>query len=481
MQNKIILPLVFTFLLLVGFVVRLYKFNEPIADWHSWRQADTSAVSRNFVKHGFDLLHPKFDDLSNIPSGKDNPKGHRFVEFPLYNAMQASSFLLFKSFTLEQWGRLVSIVASLFSATFLYLFVKKHFGITVGIFTSFFFLFLPFNVFYSRTILPDPSMVMAVLGATYFFDIWVSRGLKVSNKWFFIAVLFTSVSLLLKPYALFFMLPMAWSAWDKLGRRIFSRFDLLLFWFFSIFPLLAWRIWMMQYPEGIPHSLWLFNDGNIRFKGAFFYWLFAERIGRLLLGYWGVGLLVLGIIKKQAKKEQGLCFAFIASSLLYFSVIAKGNVQHDYYQIAIVPTISLLMGIGANFLLDFKNGLFHKVASISVLVMCIIFSCMFSWYYVRDFYNINNRAIVTAGNAVDTLTPKDAKVIAPYNGDTSFLYQTNRQGWALFQADVDDMVGMGADYLVFVKPTKEDYGMVGKYTVIAASDEYLLVDIAKKK
>ena len=69
-------------LILIGaFGVRLYRFDGPIADWHSWRQSDTSAVSRNFVKYGFDILHPKFDDLSNVPSGLDNPNGYRFVEF----------------------------------------------------------------------------------------------------------------------------------------------------------------------------------------------------------------------------------------------------------------------------------------------------------------------------------------------------------------------------------------------------------------
>ena len=65
-----------------AFFVRLYHFSWPVADWHSWRQVDTSAVSRNFVKNGFDLLRPKFEDLSMAVSLKDNPQGYRFVEFP---------------------------------------------------------------------------------------------------------------------------------------------------------------------------------------------------------------------------------------------------------------------------------------------------------------------------------------------------------------------------------------------------------------
>ena len=47
-MDKLKIALVFL-ILLVGLLLRLYRFDNPIADWHSWRQADTSAVSRNFA------------------------------------------------------------------------------------------------------------------------------------------------------------------------------------------------------------------------------------------------------------------------------------------------------------------------------------------------------------------------------------------------------------------------------------------------
>ena len=40
-------------------------------------------------------------------------------------------------------------------------------------FSAFFFAFVPYNIYYSRTILPDQSMVAAVLAGTYFFSNWV--------------------------------------------------------------------------------------------------------------------------------------------------------------------------------------------------------------------------------------------------------------------------------------------------------------------
>ena len=166
--------LVLFIILMLGFLVRLYKFNAPIADWQAWRQADTSAVSRNFIKFGFDLLHPRFDDLSNVPSGiYDNPNGYRFVEFPIYNIAQAGLFKLFGILTIEEWGRLVTIFSSLLSSVFLYLIIKKHLNGISGLFAAFFFTFIPFNIYFGRTILPDQTTVTAFLGAIYFFDKWL--------------------------------------------------------------------------------------------------------------------------------------------------------------------------------------------------------------------------------------------------------------------------------------------------------------------
>ena len=59
--------IILTIIIIIAFVARLYRINNPIADWHSWRQADTSAVTRRYVSEGVNLLYPKYDDLSSIP------------------------------------------------------------------------------------------------------------------------------------------------------------------------------------------------------------------------------------------------------------------------------------------------------------------------------------------------------------------------------------------------------------------------------
>ncbi len=469
-------------ILLGAFLVRLYKFNNPVADWQSWRQADTSAVSRNFIKKGFDILHPRFDDLSNVPSNFfDNPNGYRFVEFPIYNIAQAGVFKIFDRFTIEEWGRLISILSSLAASLFIFLIVKKHQSKLAGFLALFFFAFLPYNIYYSRTILPDVMMLATLLGGIFFFDLWLERKrFTIYDLRFTITLIFTASSLLLKPFALFFTLPLVYLAFNKFGFSFLKKWQLWLFLFIAIAPLAFWRIWMLQYPAGIPRSDWLFNMNDIRFKGAFFSWLFDKRIANLILGAWGLPLFILGLLSKTNKKSYVFFLTFLISSLLYIFVVAGGNVQHDYYQIPIVPSLIIFVSLGGEYLLTLNTSLLRRSLGLLLFVILALFMFAFSWQDIRAYYNINNPAIVRAGRAVDRLIPENAKVIAPYEGDTSFLYQIKRQGWASFEKPLPQMIKMGADYLVLVNPQKKDYDIGKTYKIVSATPDYILFNLHQK-
>lgn len=469
-----------TIILLGAFLVRLYQFHRPVADWHSWRQVDTSAVSRNFLKYGFDLLHPKFDDFSKGVSLIDNPKGYRFVEFPIYNVAQAGLYKVFNNFTIEEWGRLVTIFSQLASMVFLYFITKKYIGTRSGFIAISFFAFVPYNIYYGRVLLPDSTMVAASLGSIYFLDKWLEEKSKAQVKghiFFILSIFFTASAFLLKPYALFFTLPLFYLVFRSYGIGVVKQWKLWIFAILSLIPLIFWRLWIMQYPEGIPQSNWLFNQYDIRFKGAFFQWLFADRIASLILGYFGLPFVILGIIIKN-KKEELLWISFLAASLLYMSVIAYGNVHHDYYQILIIPTLAIFFAKGVDFILEKSGNIFNRFTSYLVIIASILLMLAFGWFKIRDYYNLQHVEVLSAGKAVDALTPKDAKVIAPYGGDTTFLYYTNRRGWPVWDRPIIDFIKEGANYLVFVKPGKDELNFKKYFSVVGeAENEYVIYNL----
>ena len=53
--------LILAFILLFGFCARAATFRSPLLDAHSWRQADTAAISRNFLRERFNIFYPQID------------------------------------------------------------------------------------------------------------------------------------------------------------------------------------------------------------------------------------------------------------------------------------------------------------------------------------------------------------------------------------------------------------------------------------
>ena len=477
MNKTLVTRLIVFFTLVIGVGLRTYKIQGPIADWHSWRQADTAAVARNFIKFGFDPLRPRYDDLSNIQSGKDNPMGWRMVEFPIYQSLALAGYKVFSRLSIEIWLRVISIAASVGIALALYLLGKRYADWLTGWLACFFYSILPYSVYYGRTTLPDTLMVFFALVCLLFCSRSFESESRIKLRPLIAGSVFGALSILTKPFGIFLLLPVLYFSLRRF-RFEFKWFLLVgLQWAIIFLPLLVWRRWIAQFPEGIPVYGWLLNANNIRFKGAWFYWLFAERVGRLILGYWGLIPLGLGILATNRKKEGLFFVLLLTGSLLYFIIVAAGNVQHDYYQILILPAVALSLAKGTSFLLT--TNVFNWFLRYVVAVVSMLFMVAFSFYTIRTYYWINRPEIVEAGHEADRLIPKDAKVIAPYSGDTAFLYQTNRQGWPL-GFDIDKKISMGATHYVTVAPTDSDFetrDLAKKYHVLVRNDKFAIIEL----
>ena len=462
-----------------GFIVRFYRFNNPIADWHSWRQADTAAVTRNFVKQGFTPLYPKFDAENSLNERQlPNPNRYFFAEFPIYNILVYAGFTSFGHFTIEQWGRLISIFFSTLSIGFLYLLVRKYSSERIALISSFVFAFLPYNIYYGRVIMPDPMHICFSVLSLYLVTLWVRLG-----KWYLalLSGLAFTIAVLTKPYALVLLLPIAYLMLSKWRLRIYKIPSVYLFTVVGIVPFILWRRHINMFPEGQFGTTWLFNQGNIRFTGAFFRWLIYDRMNRLIFATGGFVLFWLGVIKAETEKEGFFYYTWFLSVLIFFTVIARGNVTHDYYQMPIVPIGSIFVAIGFDYLISNGNK-FHQRAintGIALILMVLMFS--FGWYEVRGYFNINHPEIVEAGIAADKLLPKDARVITPYDNDSAFLYQTNRHGWTFGGDKIPKWISEGAQYLVSVNYDDITNIYIKNCVVVTKTPSYAIINLTKCK
>lgn len=472
-------------LVLVGLSARLYKLNTPLADWHSWRQSDTASVTREFVKNNYSIFLPHYQDLSSISNGLDNLDGLRMVEFPFSNFKTAQLLRAFPNLDLVSTSRMVSILHSLVSILALYLIVYElSRDRAVSFFSALVLAIMPYSVYYSRTILPEPIMLSYQLLGLLLFILYLNKPrahIVRLTALFFLSSTTLAFSLLAKPTAVFIAPVLILIAVYKLGWKSLQRLDLWLFGLVVTAPLLTWRSWIQNFPEGIPASDWLLNGNGIRLRPAWWRWLFAERVAKLMLGYWGTVFVALGVLSKSVKKRELFDLVTVTWSLsmiLYLVVFATGNVQHDYYQVMLTPIVSILFARGALWLWRLPRTYISRTLLLPLLGLIASLSLYLSWYEVRGYYNINNPAIVKAGQRVDQLTSADAKVIAPYGGDTAFLFQTNRTGWPI-GGDISSLIEKGATHYVTTTLDDEANKLLDQYQIIEQTGDYLILDLTE--
>jgi hypothetical protein len=475
--------------LLLGLWPRLYHLDAPVADWQSFRQADTASVTRIFSQSGIDILHPRYQDISNIQSGLANPQGWRMVEMPIYNAISVFYHQIFKT-NIEISSRMVSVLFSLGSAILIFLIC---FQVCRSFWPSFsslvIFLFLPFNIYYSRSILPEPAAVFFMLLSLFLFKPSI-----------ILSGVSLAIAILLKPYTALIIFPtLLLFTFDKYRQKISFRtlITLLIFSAVSLIPFWWWRRWISQFPAGIPKSDWLLNNSDsitfpnwfhgynltflnklVAFRPHWWTWLFYERISNLILGSFGLIPLFLGLSLKK-NRTHIFSFSLILGILLYFVIVAQGNIQHDYYQVLIIPFLSILSGFGYFYIIKFLYK--SKLVVIPIVFIIFTLSTFFSYQQIRGYYQINNPSIITAGQKARELLPQNSLIIAPYNGDTAFLYQTGFQGWPTEVYNIPDQIKNFPDnpiYLVSVNFDQYTNSLIGKYPAVYQNNDFIILKLS---
>ncbi len=462
-------------ILVLTFSLRLYKISSPVADWHSWRQADTAAVARNFAKGDFNIFYPQSDSLTALNEfGLQNPNRYFINEFPLYNAVVAFFYKLFGINLVL--ARLVSITAATLGLLFLYLLARKLFGSKVAVLASIIYAVNPFNIYYGRVIMPDPMFICFSVATMYFTVEWV----EYKKLWFCLATAATfAFALLIKPYSIFLLIPIFYWLAINWQLKAIKNVQTYIFIICSLVPLGLWRLHVAAHPEGTFATGWLFNAGNIRFTGSFFRWLIFERLNRLIFATGGFALFVIGILKSYTTKNGSLIFVWLLSVVLYMTIFAKGNVNHDYYQLPIMPSGAILVSLGFFAVTNSSQKYYVKLINIFVAVSLLVISFAFGWFEVRGFYNINRPEIVTAGERADILLPKDAVIIAPYNDDPSFLYQTNRYGFTKIDKPLGVYLNEGIKYVVSVDLSDPPIQkLMTACKIIEKTDKYAIIEMS---
>jgi len=465
---------ILSLILLGSVLLRLYKISNPILDWHSFRQVDTASVTKVFYEEGVNLFIPRYHDISSTQSGIFNPQGYRFVEFPIFNLIHLEIYKLFPFIEIDIVGRMVSIFSAVLSTVLIFLITRRLVGKPQSLIAAGLYAILPYNIYFTRVILPEPFAVTFGLAAIWFFVKYLDKNSIFS---LLLSAASFSLAILVKPYMLFYGIPIFYLHVTKKSlKSILKSWEIYLWGIIVLVPFVLWRVWMDQFPEGIPFWKWTFNGDGIRFRPAFWKWIFGERLTAMMLGYLGIIPFTFGILSAKAKKL--FPHMFLIGAFVYVSVFATANVRHDYYQTIIVPSVVIMTAVGIVEIWR-QNYYSKKIARVLVIVSVAIM-IITSYVQIKEFYKINRPELVEAGNKVDEIVPKDALVIAPYNGDTAFLYQTNRKGWPVVDRPIDELIDYGAQYFVSVDLNHyQTIEFSKRFEVIFKASNYVIIDLTK--
>ena len=120
----------------------------------------------------------------------------------------------------------------------------------------------------------------------------------------------------------------------------------------------------------------------------------------------------------------------------------------------------------------------HNFLFVTILIFLSFF---YSWYQVKDYYQINHPEIISLGQRADSLIPTNAIVIAPYNGDTALLYQTNRSGYPteIYQFDKIKALYPADQTFYLVSVNFDDYtnNLISRHPALYRDQDGVILDL----
>jgi hypothetical protein len=410
--------------LLVALLVRLPGLAEPIAGAHAWRQADTAAMARNFVRCGMHILEPQID-WGGASAGIVES------EFPLYSYLVA---LIWKAGGVhEATARLLSIVCSLLGVLALYVLVKRLSDARLALVAAGFQALLPLNVYYGRAILPEAAYVPLSIAGLYWFDRHLETG---SWKSLLGSVAAITLACLLKITNLFLAVPLAYLAVDR-RRRL---------------PWLEWRLWL--YPAIVlaatllwyHHANWIGRTSRLSF-GVWNYGI--DKWGRWpLLGQWrfwngvifqkiverhltwpGLGLLAVGVATGPRFRADRLCGWWLAGGAVFLLVVSGGNLVHEYYQLSIVPPLAYFLAKGTVAPWRRPRAPALRIATVLLLAGVVGFSAHRCWEYYRVYRRETVADQLALAALLQERTGPADRIVLLDEYDPTIFWLADRRGW----------------------------------------------------
>lgn len=474
-----LLPLVL--IVFLGLGLRLLHFTTPLADAHRWRQTDNATVAYNLAFDRFNIFQPQVNWGGPGDAAVE-------MEFPVLPAIVAVLYRLFGDSHLL--GRATVIAFSLGTIVLTYFIGRRLFGEPEARGAAFLLAISPTAVFFGRAFIVDTPTVFLSSAAVLAFLVYVDDRNRRAAA---IGVVCLALAWMAKLPALLTLGPVAYIGLRSRGFGVFRDPWIVGGIAFALLTTAAWYwhaneiylrtgltvgIWRGAgtYPPALEHLAgptstftgWATTE---MLTGREFYERLLERFWKLHLTPIGSVLSVAGLVLAIGRARSDIAYMWLAAALSFVIVVGQGNLNHEYYQLPVLPPLALFFGVAAAPVFGgqvwrslIASPLWSRAALI-VTAGAVVGLSLWGFYksnVIRDFFRPDQLDMlpVEVGEAVQEITPQDAAFVVVEHVETvnaanspMLLYHARRRGWtfdlvSLTPEVVHALSNRGADYFL---------------------------------
>jgi Dolichyl-phosphate-mannose-protein mannosyltransferase len=338
-QRTICLLAIVTF----GFIGRAATSGAPIFDHHSWRQADTAMIARNFAESRLNPLYPQVDHRGALPVGYV-ATGFELQAWLVALISKATGFA-------PQIGRLLSALWFVGSVLLVFVLTRSRYGDGPALAAAFVYSFgFPLVLFVERAFLNEALLLclsfMVLVAAN-------KRTRGAGSPWLLLASAGMACIGAVKPTFLIVAAGVFALYVERDGRRGLLCVEPYVIVACGVLAAGLWLTWASNLGRstGLTFGLTdkLFDAAVLADHG---YWIkVTRRLVKDLFGPVGIIAATLGLIAAWRARRL-MEIALVLGGIAYLIIVTPGNYHHDYYQIPLVTGVTILCGVGLTLGLD---------------------------------------------------------------------------------------------------------------------------------
>lgn len=418
--------LVLAGILTIGLMARAATIKSPVFDFHSWRQADTAAIARNFVQEEFNPLHPQVDWRG------EQQKGYVETGFELH-AVVVAAVATVAGFSTDL-ARLVSALSFPASALLLFAFLRDRYGPAAAVVgAAIYAVGLPLTLYADRAILNEPLLALLTFASFRAAQVYLQHGRLGA-----LAALVLSMALIavVKPQYLIAGAFVAGLFIERYGVRGLARWEL---WTAGAVAVVAGVAWFQHARTlyaitglsfGVTDKLF---DGELLFSGRYVAKI-GTRLVKDVLGPVGITAVIYGAVAAWRTSRWAEPLG-LAGFLVYLAIVTTGNYAHNYYQLAIVPPAICAIALGVTTAVERLGERQSWTADRRTAVLATVIWLAAITTFVRSvsahsWYEIDDERVDICRELVHALPPGQRLAFADY-GSPDLLFCANRKGWIL--------------------------------------------------